>query len=64
MRPHIAVILSIPLMLCACDRNEPAPPAPQLFETQREALDQAKQVGAMQRDAAEQQRQAMEQQTQ
>ncbi|MBU1215200.1 MAG: hypothetical protein KKA63_08180 [Gammaproteobacteria bacterium] len=63
MRTHIAVILGFTL-LCACSRNDTPPPAPKLFEEQRNALDKAKDVGAMQLDAAEQQRKAMEQQTQ
>ncbi|MFH2134342.1 MAG: hypothetical protein ABII81_04080 [Pseudomonadota bacterium] len=63
MRPRIAVILSASLLLCACDRSATPPPAPKLFETQRDALDKAKEVGALQLEAAEQQRQALEQQT-
>ncbi len=64
MRPHIAVILTATLLLCACNRNDTPPPAPKLFEEQRDALDKAKEVGAMQLEAAEQQRKTMEQQAQ
>lgn len=64
MHRHTALILTTTLLLCACDRNEPPPPAPKLFVEQRDALDKAKEVGAMQLEAAEQQRKAMEQQTQ
>ncbi len=63
MRPHIAVILGATLLLCACNRSEPQPPVPKLFEAQRDALDKAKDVSAMQLDAAEQQRKVIEQQT-
>lgn len=63
MRRHIAVILSATLLLCACSRSDTQPPAPKLFEAQRDTLDKAKEVGAMQLEAAEQQRKAMEQQT-
>lgn len=63
MRPHIAVILSATLLLGACERDAPPPPVPKLFTEQRDALDQAKDVSAMQLEAAEQQRKAMEQQT-
>lgn len=63
MRTDIAVILSAALMLGACSRSDTPPPTPKLFEEQRDALDKAKEVGAMQLDAAEQQRKAMEQQT-
>ena len=61
---NLAVILSATLLLYACDRNEPQPPVPKLFEEQRDALDKAKQVGAEQMEAAEQQRKMIEQQTQ
>lgn len=64
MRAQIAVILSASLLLCACSRDEPPPPAPKLFAEQRDALDKAKDVSAIQLEAAEQQRKAMEQQTQ
>jgi hypothetical protein len=64
MRPHLAVILSAALLLGACDRDAPQPPAPKLFVEQRDALDKAKDVSAQQLEAAEQQRKAMEQQTQ
>jgi len=64
MRPTIAAILCTSVLLIACDRAEPPPPAPKLFEEQRDALDKAKDLGAMQLEAAEQQRKAMEQQTQ
>ncbi|MDD2700263.1 MAG: hypothetical protein PHH36_03400 [Sideroxydans sp.] len=64
MRSYIAVILSVTLLLSACERSDTQPPPPKLFEAQRDALDKAKQAGAMQQDAAEQQRKAIEQQTQ
>lgn len=63
MRCHIAVILTATLLLCACSRSDTQPPAPKLFEEQRDALDKAKEVGAMQLEAAAQQRKSMEQQT-
>jgi hypothetical protein len=64
MRPYIAVILTIGLLLSACSRNDSPPPTPKIFIEQRDALDKAKEVGAMQQEAAEQQRKAIEQQTQ
>lgn len=64
MRPCIAVILSTSILLCGCNRDDTPPPTPKLFQEQREALDQAKAAGAMQLEAAEQQRKAIEQQTQ
>lgn len=53
------------LLLTACgpDKEQP-PPAPELFEEQRETLDKAKAVDAEQQKQAEEQRKAMEQQTQ
>ena len=64
MRPHIAVILAVPLLLCACSRNDTPPPAPRLFEEPRNALDKTKELGAVQQEAAEEQRKALEQQSQ
>jgi hypothetical protein len=63
MHAQVAVILSLILALSACSRDEAPPPAPKLFAEQRNALDQAKGVGALQQEAAEQQRKAMEEQT-
>lgn len=63
MRAQIAVILSATLVLSACNRDEPPPPVPKLFAEQRDALDKAKDASAIQLEAAEQQRKAMEQQT-
>lgn len=64
MQPSNIVILCAALVLAACSRNEPPPPAPKLYTEQRDALDQAKEVSTMQLEAAAQQRKAMEQQTQ
>jgi hypothetical protein len=64
MLAPFAIAASLILTLTACIRDEPPPPVPKLFAEQREALDKAKDVSAMQREAAEQQRKAMEQQTQ
>lgn len=64
MRFRIAAILSAALVLGACNRDEPPPPVPKLFAEQRDALEQAKGVNAIQMEAAEQQRRALEQQTQ
>ncbi len=64
MPAHIAILLAAALLLNACSRDETPPPTPKLFEAQRDALDKAKEIGAIQLDAAEQQRKAMEQQTQ
>jgi hypothetical protein len=63
MHAPFVVVLSLLLALSACSRDEPPPPAPKLFAEQRDALDQAKGVGALQLEAAEQQRKAMEEQT-
>jgi hypothetical protein len=49
------------LLLTACDNQ---PPGPKLFEEQREELDKAKATEAAQQQQAEEQRKAMEQQTQ
>lgn len=52
------------LLLTACGPDKEQPPAPKLFEEQRETLDKAKAVDAEQQKQAEEQRKAMEQQTQ
>lgn len=58
---HLIAALCTLVLLSACDNQ---PPAPKLFEEQREALDQAKSVEETQQQQAEEQRKAMEQQTQ
>jgi len=64
MLAPVVVALSLILTLSACSRDEPPPPAPKLFAEQRDALDKAQDASAVQLEAAEQQRKAMEQQTQ
>ncbi|MHB1115519.1 hypothetical protein [Sideroxydans sp.] len=64
MLAPFAIAASLILTLGACSRDEPPPPVPKLFAEQRDALDKTKDVSAMQLEAAEQQRKAMEQQTQ
>ncbi len=63
MTYHTAILLSSLLLLAACGKSEDQP-APKLFEGQRNALDKAKAVGAEQQKQEEEQRKAMEQQTQ
>lgn len=58
-----AIILSALLSLNACGQKEDTPP-PKLFEDQRQALDKAKEVSAIQMEAAEKQRKEIEQQAQ
>ena len=63
---RLALLLSL-TMLCACDVGGPkeaARPAPRIFDTQRNALDKAKQVQDTVKQAAERQRQGLEEQTQ
>jgi len=64
MLAPFAIAVSLILTLSACSRDEPPPPVPKLFTEQRDALDQAKEISAIQLEAAEQQRKAMDQQTQ
>jgi hypothetical protein len=53
------------LSLSACGPNESAKPSPpKLFEEQRDALDKAKTVAGTQQKQDEEQRKAVEQQTQ
>ncbi len=62
---HRTAALYAMLLLSACSpsNKENAPP-PKLFKEQRDALDKAKAVDAMQQEQAEKQRKEMEQQTQ
>jgi hypothetical protein len=57
-------ILSALLLLNACGPSDNEAPPPKLFEDQRNALDKAKDVDAMQQEAAEKQRKELEKQTQ
>lgn len=52
------------LLLTACSPHNEQPPAPKLFEQQRDALDQAKTVEAIQQQQAAEQRKTIEQQSQ
>lgn len=52
------------LLLAACKPGNDQPPAPKLFEEQRNALDKAKAADAEQQKQAEEQRKAAEEQTQ
>jgi len=63
MTYRTAPLLCALLLLAACGPNDNEPPAPKLFETQRNALDKAKTLDAEQQKQAEEQRKAMEQQT-
>lgn len=52
--------------LCACDgggTKQAASPTPRIFDTQRDALDKAKALQETVKQAAEQQRQARDEQT-
>lgn len=62
MTYRIPAILFI-FLLNACGQKEDAPP-PKLFEDQRNALDKAKDVNAMQLEEAEKKRKEIEQQSQ
>ncbi|MBI4808991.1 MAG: hypothetical protein HY799_08600 [Nitrosomonadales bacterium] len=63
MSYRTAAILSI-ILLNACSLGDNEAPPPKLFEDQRQALDKAKGVSAMQLEEAEKQRKAIEQQAQ
>lgn len=60
---HTAALCAL-LLLAACKPDSDQPPAPKLFEEQRNALDKAKAVDEAQQRQAEEQRKAVEQQTQ
>lgn len=62
MNHRIAILFSL-LLLAACGQKEDTPP-PKLFEDQRNALDKARDVNAMQQEEAEKQRKELEKQTQ
>jgi len=64
MTYRIATLLCTILLLAACSPNDNEPPAPKLFEDQRDALDKAKAVDAEQQKQDEERRKALEQQTQ
>lgn len=51
------------LLLAACGPNDNEPPPPKLFEDQRDALDKAKALDSALQKQDEEQRKAMEQQT-
>ena len=57
-------LLSAILLLSACSPNDNEPPPPALFKEQRDALDNAKALDAEQQKQNEEQRKAIEQQTQ
>jgi hypothetical protein len=61
MTYHTAPLLCA-LLLAACSPSDNEPPPPKLFESQRNALDKAKAVGAEQQKQDEERRKAMEQQ--
>lgn len=56
--------LCVLLLLAACKPADNQPPAPKLFEEQRDAVDKAKAVEGEQQQQAEEQKKQMEQQTQ
>lgn len=64
MTYRIATLLCAILLLAACSPKDNEPPAPKLFEGQRDALDKAKAVSAEQQKQDEERRKAMEQQAQ
>jgi hypothetical protein len=64
MTYRIATLLCATLLLAACSPKDNEPPAPKLFEGQRDALDKAKAVSAEQQKQDEERRKAMEQQAQ
>jgi hypothetical protein len=64
MTYRIATLLCATLLLAACSPKDNEPPAPKLFEGQRDALDKAKAVDAQQQKQDEERRKALEQQAQ
>ncbi|MBI5889913.1 MAG: hypothetical protein HZB47_04460 [Nitrosomonadales bacterium] len=58
-----AVLVSALFLLAACGKSDEQP-APKLFQDQREALDKAKAVDAAAKKLEEEQRKAIEQQSQ
>lgn len=64
MTHRLTALICAMLLLSACSPKENPPPAPKLFEEQRDALDRAKAVEAEQQKLAEERRKAIEQQTQ
>lgn len=52
------------LLLAACNSADNQPPGPKLFGEQRDAIDKAKTVEDTQQQQAEEQKKAIEQQTQ
>lgn len=63
MTNRTATLLCTLLLLAACGQSDNQP-APKLFKEQRDVLDKAKAVGADQQKKDEEQRKAMEQQSQ
>jgi len=64
MAHRLTTLICAIFLFSACGPNENPPPAPKLFEEQRDALDKAKAVDAEQQKLAEERRKAIEQQTQ
>jgi len=64
MTYRIATLLCAILSLAACSPNDNEPPAPKLFEGQRDALDKAKAVDLELQKQEEERRKAIEQQAQ
>lgn len=60
----IATLLCAILLLSACSPNDNEPPAPKLFEDQRNALDKAKAVDPALQQQEEERRKALEEQAQ
>ena len=57
-----AALLCASLLLCACGQGD-NPPAPKLFEDQRDALDKAKAIDPAIQKQDDEQRKSIEQQT-
>lgn len=64
MTYRIATLLCAILLLAACSPKDNEPPAPKLFEGQRDALDKAKAVDAELQKRDEAQQKEIEQQAQ
>jgi uncharacterized membrane protein YgcG len=63
MTYHITPLCAL-LLLTACSPNGNTTPTPKLFKEQRQTLDQAKAIDPAQQQQSEEQRKAIEQQTQ
>jgi hypothetical protein len=64
MTYRITPLLCAILLLAACSPKDNEPPAPKLFEDQRNALDKAKAIDPALQKQDEEQRKALEQQAQ